>query len=127
MEERRKAKITNVREYRRFNNQLRRKTNRAKEVYIEEIWNDFQRKGRYALIYQKPQLSERSTKTTRTFGIVENQRSIFNVHSQTLRTWSKYIQDLYDSENHPKLITIEEEEEELNVDDRGPTRLTAKM
>ena len=37
MEERRKAKTTNIEDYRRFNNQLRRKTDRAEEVYIEEI------------------------------------------------------------------------------------------
>jgi hypothetical protein len=35
MEERRKVKITNVK-YRRLNNQLRRETDRAKEVDMEE-------------------------------------------------------------------------------------------
>ena len=38
LKERRKSKTTNVKEYRRFNNQLKRGTGRAKEVYIEEIW-----------------------------------------------------------------------------------------
>ena len=37
MEERRIAEITNIKECRRLNNQLRRETNRAKEVYMEEI------------------------------------------------------------------------------------------
>ena len=37
MEERRIAKPTNVREYLRLNNQLRRETDRLKEVYMEEI------------------------------------------------------------------------------------------
>ena len=36
MEEKRKAKTINVKEYRRLNNQLRRETDRAKEVYMEE-------------------------------------------------------------------------------------------
>ena len=37
MEERRKEKTTNVKEYRRLNDQLRRGTDRAKVVYIEDI------------------------------------------------------------------------------------------
>ena len=36
MEERRIAKTINIKEYRRLNNQLRRETDRAKEVYMEE-------------------------------------------------------------------------------------------
>jgi hypothetical protein len=35
MKERRIAKTTNIKEYRRFNNQLRRETDRAKEVYMK--------------------------------------------------------------------------------------------
>ena len=37
MEGRRKAKTTKVKEWRRLNNPLRRETDRAKEVYMEEI------------------------------------------------------------------------------------------
>ena len=37
MEERRIAKTTNINEYRKLNNQLRRETDRAKEVYMAEI------------------------------------------------------------------------------------------
>jgi hypothetical protein len=37
MEERKIAKNTTVKEDRRFNDQLRRETDRAKEVYKEEI------------------------------------------------------------------------------------------
>ena len=37
MEKRRTAKITNFKEYRRLNNQLRRETDRAKEVYMKEL------------------------------------------------------------------------------------------
>ena len=37
MEERRKAKATNATEYRRLDNQLRRETERSKEVYMEGI------------------------------------------------------------------------------------------
>ena len=55
LEETRIAKTTKVNEYRRLNNQLRRETDRAKEVYMEEICEeimDLQKKGRYDLMYQ---------------------------------------------------------------------------
>ena len=48
MEERREAKATKVKKYRRPNNQLRRETDRAKEVYMEEICEEmitFRRKA----------------------------------------------------------------------------------
>ena len=49
-----------VKQYRKLNNQLRRETDRAKEVqkYMEEICEetmDLQKKGRYDLMYQKAQ------------------------------------------------------------------------
>ena len=55
MEERRKGKTTNVTKYRRLNNQLR-ETDRAKEVYMEEICEekmDLQKEGKYDVLYQK--------------------------------------------------------------------------
>ena len=56
METRRIAKTTNVKAYRRLNNQLRRETDRDKEVYMgaicEEIMN-LQKNGRYDFMYKK--------------------------------------------------------------------------
>jgi hypothetical protein len=37
MEERRIAKTINIKDYRRLNNQQKRESDRAKEVYMEEI------------------------------------------------------------------------------------------
>jgi hypothetical protein len=54
MEQRRIAKTTTI------NNQLRRETDRAKEVYMEVICEeimDLQKKDRYDLMYQKAQQS----------------------------------------------------------------------
>jgi hypothetical protein len=76
MEQRRIAKPTNIKEYRRLNKQLRRETDRAKEIYMEEICEeimDLQKKGRYDLMYQKAQrLGRRTSKSIRTFGIEDN-------------------------------------------------------
>ena len=44
MKERRKVRTTNIEEYRTLNNQLRRESDRAKEVYMEEICDLEERK-----------------------------------------------------------------------------------
>ena len=130
MEERRIAKTKNIKEYRRLNNQLRRKTDRAKEVYMEEICEeimDHQKKGRYDLMYQNAQqLGGRTSKSIRTLGIEDNQGNIVTDHRRVLRIWEKYIQDLYDSENRPQDIAIEAQDE-LDEDDKGPTILKSEI
>jgi len=95
MEERRIAKSTNIKEYRRLNNQLRRETDRTKEVYMEEMCKeimDLQKKGRYDLMYQKAQkLGGRTSKAIRMFGIEDNQGNIVTDHRRALGIWEKYI------------------------------------
>jgi hypothetical protein len=59
MEEKRKANTTEVKEYRRLNNQQRTETDRAKELYMKQICEEImelQRKGWYHLMYQKAHL-----------------------------------------------------------------------
>ena len=77
MEERRITKSTKIKEYISLNNQLRRETDIAKEVYMEETCKeimDLQKKGRYDLMYQKAQqLGGRTSKDIRTFGTEDNQ------------------------------------------------------
>jgi hypothetical protein len=91
MEERRIAKTTNIKEYRRLNNQLRKETDRAKEVYMKEICEeimDIQKKGSYDLMYQNAQqLGGRTSKAIRTFGIEDNQGNIVTDHRRALRIW----------------------------------------
>ena len=47
-------------------------------------------------------------------------------HRRALRIWEKYIQDLYDSENRLKDISIKTEEE-LYEDDKGSTILKSEV
>jgi hypothetical protein len=100
MEERRIAKTTNTKEYRRLNNQLRIEIDRAKDVYMEEIYEEIlelQKEGIYDRMYQKAQqLGGRTSKVIRMFGIEDNQGNIVIDHRRALRIWEKYIQDLYD-------------------------------
>jgi hypothetical protein len=95
MEERRIAKTTNIKKYKRLNNQRRRETDRAKEVYMKEICEkimDFQKKGRNYLMCQKAQqLGGRTSRAIRTFGIEESQGNIVTDHRRALRIWEKYI------------------------------------
>ena len=73
---------------------------------------DLKKKDRYDLMYQKAQqLGGRTSKAIRTFGIEDIQGNIVTDHRQALRTWEKYIEDLYNSENRPMNIEIEAEEE----------------
>ena len=84
MEESRIAKITKVEENRNINSKLRRETDRAKDLYMEEICEeiiDLQKKGRYDLVYQKAQqLRGRTSKAIQTFGIEDNQGNIVTDH-----------------------------------------------
>ena len=61
-----------------------------------------------------------------TFIIEDNQGNIVTDHRKALRIWEKYIQNLYDSENRPKDIAIEAEDE-LDEDDKGPTILKSEV
>ena len=78
--EKRKVKTTNFKQYRRLNNQLRRETDRDKEVYMEEI-KDLLGKEIYDLMYQKAQrLGGRTPKIIQIFVIEDNQGNIVTDH-----------------------------------------------
>jgi type I site-specific restriction endonuclease len=72
MDERRKWKNVNNEEgrrnYRRLRNELKKATEKAKKEYLENICNDiieFQRTGRYDLMYVKTRLEVRWEKLSR--------------------------------------------------------------
>ena len=93
---------------------------------ICEIIMDLQKKGRYDLMYQKAQqLRGRTSKAIRTFRIEDNQGNIVTDHRRALGIWEKYIHDLYDSENRPKDIAIEAQDE-MDEYDKGPTILKSE-
>ena len=71
--ERRIAKTTDIKVYRRLNNQLRSETHRAKDVCMEDVCKEImyvQMKGKYDRMYQKTQeLRGRTSKAIGMFGI----------------------------------------------------------
>ena len=100
----------------------RRETERANEVYIEDICDDtidLQRKGRTDLMYQKAQqLVGITTVTIIIFGIKDNQGNLVTDNRRALRICGKYIRYFCNSENCPISKKITKDEEELNEDDK---------
>jgi len=83
MDERRKWKNVNAKEdrknYRRMRNKLKRATDNAKKEYLENICNeimDFQRPGRYGLMYMKTkELGWKEAQGIQNIGIKDSQGS----------------------------------------------------
>ena len=110
MEQRRITKTTNIKQYRRLNNQLRREPDRAKEVYMEEIWTFRRNAYMISCIKRHNNQGEELAKPCERLLIEDYQGNIVTDHRQALRIWEKYIHNLYDSKNRPKDIAIEAED-----------------
>ena len=130
MEERRTWKNKNEIKYKALNNALRRETDEAKKKYIESVCDEImelQRRGRYDLMYQKARSLEwkNSNGSTR-FGIENNDGTVVSEQKEILKVWEDYIATLYDKENRPQEIIIEEEKD-VNEDDKGPSILRSEV
>ena len=79
MEERRKAKTIDAIEYRRLNNQLRKETDRAKDIYMvcDKIME----------LQKTKQFGVSIIETIRTFGIEDNRGDLVPANRQALRIW----------------------------------------
>jgi len=82
---------------------LKRATDNAKKKYLENIYNDiteFQRTGRYDLMYMKTkELGWKDTKGIQNIGIEDSQRNRIVEQSQGLKIWENYITELHDRPN----------------------------
>ena len=130
MEERRKWKNKDEVKYKALNNAIRRETDEAKKKYIESVCDEImelQRRGRYDLMYQKARSLEwkNSNGSTR-FGIENNDGTVVSDQKEILKVWEDYIATLYDKENRPQEIMIEEEKD-VNEDDKGPSILRSEV
>jgi len=104
MGERRKWKNVNNEEsrrnYRRLRNELKRATEMAKKEYLENICNEiieFQRTGRYDLMYVKTkELGWNETQGIQSIGIEDSQGNRIVEQRQVLKIWENYITELYD-------------------------------
>ena len=106
MDEGRKWKNVNTegrRNYRRLRNELKRATGNAKKEYLENICNEimeFQRTGRYDLMYMKTkELGWKETQGIQNIGIEDSQGNRIVDQSQVLKIWKNYVTELYDRTN----------------------------
>jgi hypothetical protein len=134
MDERRKWKTVNTEEdrknYRRLRNELKRATDNAKKQYLENICKEimeFQRTGRYYLMYMKTkEIGWKETQGIQNIGIEDSQGNRVVEQSQVLKIWENYITELYDRPNRPETLDVEPEEEE-DTDEKGPYILQSEV
>jgi len=127
MDERRKWKNVNTEEgrknYRRLKNEVKWATDNAKKEYFENISNkimEFQRTGRYDLMYMKTKkLGWKEIQGIHNIGIEESQGNRIVNQSQVLKILENYITELYDQPNWPETTEVESEEE-VDTDEKGP-------
>ena len=126
MEERRKWKNINTEEgkrnYRKLNNELRRETEKARETWMREEFEEIERWKRMVdmiLVYGKvKELSWERKGSLGTGEIEDKNGEKLREKEAILRRWEEYLSELYAEEKRPDMINIESECE-VNIDDRG--------
>jgi len=134
MDERRKWKNVNTEEgrknYRRLRHKLKRATDNAKKVYLENICNkimEFQRTGHYNLMHMKTkELGWKENQGIQNIGIEDSQGNRIVEQSQMLKIWENYITELYDRPNRPETLEVKPEEE-VDADEKGPYILQSEV
>jgi hypothetical protein len=126
MDKRRKWKNVNTEErsknYRKLRKELKRATDKAKKEYLENICNElmeYQRTGRYDLLYMKTkQLGWKETQGIQNIGIEDSQGNRKVQQGQVLKNCENYITELHDRPNRPVNPEVESEEE-VDADGKG--------
>jgi len=134
MDERKKWKKVDTEEgrknYRRLRNELKRATDNVKKEYLGNICNEimeFQRTGRYDLMYMKTnELGGKETQGIQNIGIEDSQGNRIVQQSQVLKMWENYITELHDPPNRPVTRDVEPQEEE-DADKKGPYILQSEV
>jgi len=118
------------RNYRRLRNELKTATETAKKKYLGNICNEiieFQRTGRYYLMYMKAkELGWNETQGIQSIGIEDSQENRIVDKRQVLKIWEHYITELHDRPNRPETLEVEPEEE-VDADEKGPHILQSEV
>jgi hypothetical protein len=133
-DERRRWKNVNTKEgrknYRRLRNELKRVTDKAKREYLENICNEiieFQRRGRYDLMYMNTkELGWKENQGIQNIGIEDSQRNRIVEQSQMLKIWENYITELHGRPNRPETLKVEPEGE-VDAYEKGPYILQSEV
>ena len=82
---------------------MKRTTDNTKKEYLENKCKEnmeFQRTGRYDLMYMKiKELGWKETEGIQNIGIEDSQQNRIVEQSQVLKIWENYITELYDQPN----------------------------
>jgi len=136
MEERRKFKSDNTESgrkmYRRLNNELRRETERAREIWWESECRELEeldRRGRSDIVYAKvKKLSGNRRKNKCILKIKDANGDMLTDPEKIKGRWKDYVEALYDKNGKPKSDEVElEKSDEVNDDERGPDLLKEEI
>jgi hypothetical protein len=127
MVERKKWKDSNTKEgrknYTRLRNELKRIIEETKNGYLENTCNEivqFQRTGRYDLMYMKTKdLGWKEIQGNQNIGIEVSQGNRIVEESQVLKILENYITEQYDRINRQETLAVEPEEE-VDTHEKGP-------
>ena len=107
-----------------MSNELKRATEKAKKLYLENTCNEimeFQRTGRSDLMYVKTkELGWKETQGIHNIGIEDSQGNRIVDERHVLKIWriTSRLTELYDRPNRPE--NLELEPEEVDTDEEGP-------
>ena len=109
---------------------MKRATDNAKKEYLENICNkimEFQRTGRYDLMYMKTkELGWKENQGIQNIGIEDSQGNRRVEQSQVLKIWENYITELHDRPNRQETLEVEPEEE-VDADEKGSYILQSEV
>jgi len=136
MEERRKWKNKHTEEgktnYRKLNNELQRKTEKAKQTWWEnecKALEELDSRGRSDLVYTKvKQLTGKDKSTSRSAAIKDLDGNLLTEPEEVRKRWKDYVEILYDKEGKPKPEDMQlEGEDNVPEDFKGPEVMESEI
>jgi len=136
MDERRKWKRINSdlgrQMYRKLNNELRRDTEKAREIWWESECRELEemdRRGRPDLVYAKVKKMSGKEKTYNMSAAINNEKGELLTEVNDIKNrWKVYTEELYHKDGKPDLEEMRcEEEDKVQIDCKGPSVLESEV
>ena len=137
MDERKQWKSVNTDQgkerYRKLNNELRRETDRAREVWWEEQCaelGELDKKGKMDLLYNKVKFLAGIKRHGggKNRGIKDEEGRLITESEEIKSRWGRYVMELYDADGRPVDSELEQEEDcTVDEDSRGPDILKEEV
>jgi len=136
MEKRRRYKNVNTENgrqmYRRLNNELRRETERAREIWWERECTEVEeldKRGRSDIVYAKIKKLSGNRKQLRGIQKIKDVNGVMLTEPEQIKSrWKDYVEVLYDKNGKPTSEEVElEKAEEVTDDERGPELLREEI